>query len=677
MIRRGWLVRGGPRSAAGRAALALGGLALAATLGGCGGDTQILVQVTRDDAAPADIPTLRVYAGVAMPGTSNVEVFVDRSDASAEVDVAGRDLATDPYRLLLQPSSDLPSGSDLQVAALGYQIGTDGTMRPVAFGAIDHAIHFAGGQTLSFGVTLTKIDNQTLVGVSQSGCLDFVVNGQPIHIASHDDWDCDGDPHGTDCDDLDPNINHAATEICGNTVDEDCSGAIDDDTDNDGDGITACGGDCIDNPAAQLPGGLTAKDVHPGATDVPDDTVDQDCNAVCDADATIDADQDHYTTTGILTTPSVAGRCMQSDALVDCNDGDPAINPGQVENPANGLDDDCDGHCDVDADGDGYTKSGYLDAPVMGVCPAIGGDQVDCVDDPSTTLPNGLTAADIHPGAAELCDGIDENCDGKCDDDTDNDGYSVCGTVVDQTGQMCMLVSGGSCDVGEQCDCAPDSAAAHPVPPGGQPVPERCDGYDENCDGVPFPKDNICFVSQAADVCLQGTRQCDDGNPSMPWSACQGDMTAVVNPALCTAYDACFADPTVPDPYACALHNSGVAQVSCTEPVMGNVACVPATFDLPPLIATGCTAATWSIAGGTDQPPWKVGFAAAGGGFADTVIGCTATFAVEAYNGPSNSTTLTRILVVERAGTATASIVVDLTPMSASGCSIDDNLTCQ
>jgi len=656
------------------AGTALGGLVLAATLGACGGDAQILLNVTRDDAAPAAIPKLRVYAGVAMPGTSNVQVFVDRSDAKAELDVSDRDLATSPYKLLLQPSGDLPSGSDIQIAALGYEDRADGTIKPLAFGAIDHVVHFAGGQTLSYDVTLTAVDSQTLVGVNGAGCLDIVVNGQPIHIASHDDWDCDGDPHGTDCNDLDPAVNHAATEICGNTVDEDCSGAIDDDTDRDGDGVTACGGDCVDNPAAVLPDGLTAADIHPSATEIPDNAIDENCDGTCLASETIDADHDHYTTTGILTTGAVGGMCMKGDALVDCNDQNETINPGATENVTNGLDDDCNGHCDVDLDGDGYTPSGYIDQPVNGVCPPIQGDLVDCVDDPATTLPNGLTAADIHPGATELCDGVDENCDGKCDDDTDNDGYSVCGTVA-PAGGMCVLVSSGSCNIGEQCDCAPDSPAAHPVPPGGQPVPELCDGYDENCDGVPYPQDNTCFVSPATGVCLQGTRQCKDNDPSMPWTACQGDANSPVDPALCSAYDTCFADPTVPDPYACALHNAPVAQAGCVEPVMTNVACTPAVFQLPQLITNSCDTATWSIAGGTDQPPWQVGFGT--GATSDTATGCTATFAVVAYNGPANATTVTRILVVERTLTESAGIVINLTPKSATTCSIDNNLVCQ
>jgi len=92
----------------------------------------------------------------------------------------------------------------------------------------------------------------------------------------------------------------------------------------------------------------------------------------------------------------------------DCDDTNPDVNPGAIENCSNELDDDCDGLVDMedqdclcnDADGDGYG------APASVTC---GHPELDCDD----------TNPDVNPGAAEICTGgFDEDCDGliDCDD---------------------------------------------------------------------------------------------------------------------------------------------------------------------------------------------------------------------------------------------------------------------
>ncbi len=70
-----------------------------------------------------------------------------------------------------------------------------------------------------------------------------------------------------------------ADELCANTIDDDCNGTVDDDPDADGDGFTLCGGDCCDSAG---PNCSNPELVNPGAFEVPDNMVDDDCNMMAD-----------------------------------------------------------------------------------------------------------------------------------------------------------------------------------------------------------------------------------------------------------------------------------------------------------------------------------------------------------------------------------------------------------
>ncbi len=126
-------------------------------------------------------------------------------------------------------------------------------------------------------------------------------------------------------------------------------------------------------------------------------------------------------------------------ASVDCDDADPAVHPGASE-ICDGVDNDCDGRVDgsdavdampwfLDADRDGYGGQGkvrYACQPA----PRWSASAADCDDsDP-----------EIHPGALERCNGLDDDCDGERDDDVqlgrtmwfldaDADGFGDPGTV--------------------------------------------------------------------------------------------------------------------------------------------------------------------------------------------------------------------------------------------------------
>ncbi len=211
------------------------------------------------------------------------------------------------------------------------------------------------------------------------------------------------------------------------------------------------------------------------------------------------------------------------DTSVDCDDDDPAVHP-DAEEICNGVDDDCDGEVDTEAvdagtwypdmDGDGY---GYDYASVV-ACEAPEGhvaDGGDC-DDADTAYHPGATEDDctdpedyncdgsvgyedadrdgwpaceecddsdrsVHPDALEVCDDIDNDCDGTVNGpdsldaltfyaDADADGYGDASSTTED----CEAPEGYVAD-DTDCDDAEDATF-----PGAD---EYCDGADDDCDG--------------------------------------------------------------------------------------------------------------------------------------------------------------------------------------------------
>ena len=70
-----------------------------------------------------------------------------------------------------------------------------------------------------------------------------------------------------------------AAELCGNALDDNCSGVADEDEDLDGDSFTTCGGDCCDNPNQ---GCAMPALVNPGAFEAAGNMVDDDCDGQID-----------------------------------------------------------------------------------------------------------------------------------------------------------------------------------------------------------------------------------------------------------------------------------------------------------------------------------------------------------------------------------------------------------
>ncbi len=290
-----------------------------------------------------------------------------------------------------------------------------------------------------------------------------------------------------DCNDNNANINPDAQEICGNNVDDNCDGEIDEnevvffiDRDNDtygdvGTSTSACdrppgytdrGGDCNDRNA----------NINPGVREVCDN-VDNNCNGTIDEGLRVtryrDADGDDYGTN--QTAQVCANTPGYADEPGDCNDRNANINPDAQEICGNRVDDNCNGQVDEnqirfyrDGDGDGFGSNtsilacnrpaGYVD------------NNEDCND-------NNIN---IRPGATEVCNGVDDNCDGQIDNglptarffrDQDGDGYGTAQSIV-----RCGPTGLYRADTDGDCDDVRSF-----INPG---VEEICNnGFDDDCDG--------------------------------------------------------------------------------------------------------------------------------------------------------------------------------------------------
>jgi hypothetical protein len=303
---------------------------------------------------------------------------------------------------------------------------------------------------------------------------------------------------GGDCDDEDFSVHPGAYDDTCDGVNNDCDDALDEDAvgfewfyDGDSDGyglvtesLLAClapelytdrAGDCNDENSS----------IHPDAVDDNCDEVDDNCDGVSDDGSEFfalyfDGDGDRH---GV--TDEMIMSCSERESYVelagDCDDENPAIHPGIVDDNCDEVDDNCDGVSDddseffalyFDGDGDGY---GADTAMVMS-CSLLEShtDRAGDCDD---------TKSEIHPGMEDAdCDGVDENCNGEPDDgseffglyfDGDGDGYGADTAMV----MSCSLLESHTDRAG---DCDDTKSEIHP-----DASDATCDGVDDNCDGDP------------------------------------------------------------------------------------------------------------------------------------------------------------------------------------------------
>jgi beta propeller repeat protein len=389
---------------------------------------------------------------------------------------------------------------------------------------INHRVAYAGANTnvqiveRPFGETYFYRVKATKAGAGDSAWVEGNNGTQVIN------GDVDGDTYlneiygGTDCDDADSTINPGATELC-DYIDNNCDGSPDEIFPNLGSPCWNNYGSCTSEQGIMVCAAVGSVEPvecnapWPVPTQETCDGTDNDCDGFID-----DADTDIASDDPIVTGASIYFHdgdldgygdasssglfCSAPASYVadssDCNDLYPEVFPGNPE-VCDGLDNDCDGVIDndsgaptnfyADSDTDGFGDPDNVvtacDAP-----PGYVADNTDCDDDDITSYPDG----------DEVCDGSDNNCDGRYDEDypdTDGDLVADCvdpdddGDWVDDPVDNCPLVYNlapqGDFDtdgIGDLCDPDADGDGFEGKHYGGDDCNDR--------DPTVYPGDGTC-----------------------------------------------------------------------------------------------------------------------------------------------------------------------------------------
>ncbi|MBI2339567.1 MAG: FG-GAP repeat protein [Deltaproteobacteria bacterium] len=286
----------------------------------------------------------------------------------------------------------------------------------------------------------------------------------------------------------------------------------------------------------------------------------------------------------------------------DCDDTNFSLNPAATE-VCDSLDNDCDGYTDdgdgsldastgatwyADSDGDGYGNA----ANTTQACTRPSGyvlDDTDCDD--NEVLSN--------PGEIEVCDGLDNNCDGALDEDSavdaatwyaDTDGDSYGSTSSPQA--ACTQPSGY---VADDTDCDDSDALVNPA------ATEYCDGVNNDCD-------SYTDESSAADASTWYRDSDGDGygDAAISILACDRPSGYVADDTDCDDSDITLNPDTVwyADSDGDGYGSTNLSQAACSQPsgyVLDNTDCDDFDTTTSPAATEYCDGMDNDCDGTTDE----------------------------------------------------------------------------